>query len=360
MNTRFLSIFLMLPVSLFAQVGLDQVFYSSLSAPADREVFFARGLPNEPKEADLAKVSWSGLGAGVKVDKPLEEGITLASANFAMGPLNPDSRSSFILSGSLPVVVGTVGEKRGFINDLFGPSLAITGRGFFGQNSGMLENLELVFQLSTKLPGSASWSHPTEMDIDWREDSLFKGLLETNTAFLVGANFHAIPKVLRVSVFSEIMPAVRGFNQLQPLTTFLKSRTIYGLDRIFPPKVEAKNETQEPSKEVSKEAVESEKQRKDLMLGLLSMGVMTEASLKDEQFFVGVRFKSTKLTGFNDSQAKGRPGAKELTFFTRTNILDGLQSLSIADLGLSYTLVFDSSNWTAKKSVVGLCAKVKF
>lgn len=360
MKRSFLLALIFSPLSLFGQADVDQIFYSSFFAPADRETFFSQGFPNGSNEVDMAMVPWSGLNAGLRFDKPIQDSFSLARGNFTMGPLNPDPRSSFILNAQAPAVFGKMSDEKKLLLDQFGPSVSVTGRGFFGTNTGWLENVELVFQLSSKIPGTKAWSSSPIIDLG-AEDKSIKGLIDTRTAFSVGANFNVVPKIIRVGVFAEVMPTARGFNQLQPVTAFLKSRALGSLDRILPAREEKPSEKPEPeSTKTAQEVIFQDKDNKHLQLGLLSLGVMGEAALKDEQFFIGARFKSTKVTGFNDGEMKKKPGAKEVTFFTRANMLESFESFSIADLGLSYSLVLDSSNWGIKKSVAGVCAKVKF
>lgn len=352
-----------------------EIFQASQFCPLDYEIFFADGaFANDSRQERLNTPSWAGLTTKVKSLGLMDSPGLYSTLSFSAGPVEPDSLSSFIVSFGLPFLVKNqtwgslssalkehpteIKEKFKDLTNL-GPNASITARGFFGPSLGWLQNCELVLQLATKLPWSDAWSRAFKfyLPVGGKDESVE---LFNRTAMVFGINFNLIPKVLRVGGFVELLSPSMGFEQVVPTFKQIASYFSAGV-------VSKMSQAGQKIMDISGQPVpESKRVENQLELpkfnnaGLLSVGAQAELSLLNDKAFVGARIKKTGLNFDKKPVDPSRSGIKEFLMFFRTGQIKPARWLDFPDLGLNYSLFFNSSDWKTKRIALGLFATYRF
>lgn len=360
--------------NLFSEgLELDEILRASEFCPVDYEVFFAEGAPNNWAKEGLNPAAWSGLCARFKSKKMFESPGLFNVVGLSVGPVDPDSLSSFVASLELPFLMKNAewgslysGLSRAellkqsftdFTN--LGPNLALTARGFFGPGMGTLKNCELVFQAATKLPFSDSWNKHFNLllPVDGNEQKIE---LFNRTAFLFGINFNVIPKFFRVGGFVELLSPSMSFDQVVPTLKQIFNYATFGAgqkmaelkQQWFPKNENSMQETMVVQKSVELPKFEN--------AGLLTVGAQAEIALARDKLFVGARVKRTQLSFDKKLKDPLKNGTKEVILFARCGRIKLLEWLEFPEVGVNYSMFFSSANWQQERSALGLFATYRF
>ncbi len=371
MNKKILSIIAFFAVkSLFSSNQFnDELIYSSMAIPLEESIPFCQGFTHQNGIESITPVSWSGLGPKFEIKKDLNSSLAFSRTSILVGPENPDPMSNFIVGAHLPIILGQNNDDH--LNEKFSSFLTLTGRGFFGKNSGILSNLELVFQLGTKIPGTKSLTNKTNFSLLSAENNTFKEtqtFFEARNALLVSLNFHLIPNRLRIGAFFGLSPFISNFEYLNQLGSLTKSTLLSGLDKFWSKKTDTPEKTgllpvdKKDNKADKLKATEQAKEKSPTAISLATIGMLAEMSFWDERLFFGGIVKKTKIPGAYLTPNRLSPHFKEISLFTRTNSLSALENnyVSFPELKLSCGLIFNQSSFKVEKSMIGFSAKITF
>lgn len=376
-NFLFLVVFYLF-AGLNAERLFDELYYSSLATPIDENILFSPGFSHPKNFESQAPTIWAGLGPFFQVKQQLKTGLMFNQASVFLGPENPNPMSNFILGAHLPINFGKLPKEKETLDlkNKFASFLTLTGRGFFGKNSGMLSDVELFFQFGTKIPGTKSLTSKTIFNLYQIQNNDFiekEAFLEASNALLLGLNWHLIPNRLRVGAFFGLSPIINNLGYLKQIGSLVKSTFFGGLDRIWPKKINS-GEKEEPSpfskistidnkKPKQKESQELvDKEKSPTAISLSTIGMLAEISFWNEQFFLGGIFKKTRIPGAYLSQNKLSPNFKEASIFARTNSLWAFRNnyVSIPEIKLSCSVAFNQNSFKIEKTLIGLSAKITF
>lgn len=361
-----------------AEKLFDELYYCSLATPIDENILLSSGFPHQKIAEPHPQTLWTGLGPLIQVNQELKTGLMFNKASLLLGPENPDPVSNFILGAHLPINFGRLTNEKDTIalNNKFSSFLTLTGRGFFGKNSGLLSNVEFFFQFGTKIPGTSSLANRTNFNLYQIKDAQLieeEAFLEASNALFLGFNWHLIPNRLRIGTFFGLSPIVSNLGYLKQVGSFVKSTFLGGLDRFWPKKTEPEVKI-EPSNiakissidtktsKNKKSASPSDKEKSITAISLSTVGMLAEASFWDEQLFVGGIFKKTRIPGVYLSESKIPPHFKEVSLFARTNSLLAFKNnyVSIPEIKLFCSMAFKQNSFKVEKTFVGLSAKITF
>jgi hypothetical protein len=234
---------------------------------------------------------------------------------------------------------------------------------------GLLKYCEIVLQLASKAVGSNAWSEANKLNIpELKDSSEYNDQVNvfSRTALLLGVNYSLVPKILRIGGFIELLSPSVGVDKIKPMLGQILNYSTLGLSSVIKNVLNKINSTT-PTPAVAVPAPEDlvtpppPTEKITLSAGLISVGALAEFALMKDKAFIGARLKRTALNfDKNLNKKAGNLGTREVSIFIRSGHIEPVSWLDLPEIGLNYSMFFNTSSWQKQDTTIGVFAKYRF